>query len=232
MAKRDDLRRSRAGSIINLSSKKMETRLGQSIVRTAHTVKMAFEVDLVHHPRVYLREIVQDLRQAFPEVDFGYRFEGSFLLPDGGFLTLRDTSGREHLILVSEAKRQGTNDLRRSEGLPPQSKGNAIERLGKNLIGIRTWMSAEMIMPFVAFGEGCDFADDSYILDRVAALAMFAPLNRIEVLNVGPEGAFARGSFFFREAGWTVREMEDIQTEIATRSIHYYFAKYGEASFR
>ncbi|MCQ3807647.1 MAG: hypothetical protein KTV16_10300 [Acidimicrobiia bacterium] len=52
------------------------------------------------------------------------------------------------------------------EGKPKQAKGNAIERLGKNVIGFRTAMMNEAIVPFVCFGSGCDFADDSSILDR------------------------------------------------------------------
>ena len=61
----------------------------------------------------------------------------SFIKPDGGFLYATDKEGNKKLILVAEVKRQGTNDKRLSEGLPKQAKGNAIERLGKNLVGIR-----------------------------------------------------------------------------------------------
>ena len=76
-------------------------------------------------------------------------------------------------ILISEAKNQGTNDLRLQEGLTKQAKGNAIERLGKNVIGLRTALMRESIFPFVCFGYGCDFAPDSSILDRVTTIAMF-----------------------------------------------------------
>lgn len=54
-------------------------------------------------------------------------------------------------------KNQGTNDRRAREGLPRQAKGNAIERLGKNVIGLRAALMRESIFPFVCFGYGCDF---------------------------------------------------------------------------
>lgn len=134
-------------------------------------------------------------------------------------------------ILISEVKNQGTNDLRVAEGKSKQAQGNAIERLGKNVIGFRTAMMNEGIIPFVCFGYGCDFADTSSILDRVVTIAMFGPLNRINVVNQGESGVFNRGSFFFREAAWSEEEMSAIMHEIAQRSVHYYYAKYGQEAF-
>ena len=90
-----------------------------------------------------------------------------------------------------------TNDLRAEEGLPAQSKGNAIERLGKNLIGLRSALFRENIFPFVCFGYGCDFAPGSTILDRVSVMAMFGELNRTYLFNE-EQGRFKRGSFYFR----------------------------------
>jgi len=56
-------------------------------------------------------------------------------------------------------------------------------------------------------------------------------LNKIYLVNEGDGGRFNRGSFFFREKAWTEEEMEEVMYEIASRSIHYYFAKYGESAF-
>jgi type II restriction enzyme len=58
---------------------------------------------------------------------------------------------------------------------------------------------------------------------------MFGPLNEIELSN---RGQFNRGSFFFQEKKWTQTRMADIMYEVADRSIHYYFSKYGKAAFR
>jgi len=134
-------------------------------------------------------------------------------------------------VLISEVKNQGTNDLRAREGLPKQAKGNAIERLGKNLIGLRAALLKEAIFPFVCFGYGCDFEDDSSILDRVSTMAMFGRLNETYLHNE-ESGKFNRGSFYFRPQRWAVAEMVSVMNDIAERSILYYFSKYREKHFR
>jgi len=231
MAKREDLRRTRKGTVINVSSRKMESLLMVAVHDVIERLENKFDVKLEHSSKVFLKEITQHLSDSFPDIEFKHHFDTSFLTPDGGFLFLLDNQGRRHTILISEAKRQGTNDLRASEGLGKQAKGNAIERLGKNVIGFRTWMATENILPFVVFGEGVDFAEDSSILDRVSTIAMFAPLNQVEVANLGEHGKFNRGSFFFRVETWQPEEMSDILFDVAQRSIYYYFSKHGEKTF-
>ena len=151
------------------------------------------------------------------------------MAPDGGFLFIKNNQNDAltYPILISEVKKQGTNRLRRKEGLPKQAKGNAIERLGKNVIGLRTALMRESIFPFVCFGYGCDFEDDSSILDRVSTMAMFGRLNQIYLHNE-EAGKFDRGSFYFREEEWTVNEMFNVMKEIAARAVLYYFSKYGK----
>jgi type II restriction enzyme len=232
MANREDLRRTRKGTVINVSSRKMESLLMVAVTEVIERLEAKFEVTFEHSSKMYLKDITSHLSSSYPEIEFKHHFESSFLTPDGGFLFMLDRHGKRHTILISEAKRQGTNDLRASEGLAKQSKGNAIERLGKNVIGFRTWMATENILPFVVFGEGVDFDNDSSILDRVSTIAMFAPLNRVEVANLGEHGKFNRGSFFFRVERWTAQEMAEILFDVAQRSIYYYFSKHGESSFQ
>ena len=133
-------------------------------------------------------------------------------------------------ILIAEVKNQGTNDLRSREGLPKQAKGNAIERLGKNVIGLRAALLRESIFPFVCFGYGCDFEQGSSILDRVTTIAMFGRLN-VTYLHNDQSGRFNRGSFYFRDKKWSIDEMSHVMTDIAERSVLYYVSKYGEARF-
>ncbi len=231
MTKRDDLRRLRAGTIINLSSQKMESELGRAMLGAVAELQTEFPgIKLVHERQVFLKDIVAHLKAAYPEVPFECHFDASFLLPDGGILYAEDSSGRRHVILISEAKRQGTNDLRAAAGLAKQAKGNAIERLGKNMAGFRSWLSTEAIMPFIAFGEGVDFASDSSILDRVTTIAMFGPLNQIQVIDPVDAPVFSRGSFFFRIERWTAGEMCPLLVDVATRSIYYYFSKHGKGA--
>ncbi len=232
MARKDQLREQHAGTVLNLTSKKQEKRVGKALIAVVDRLQGELGV-MLHHEREWkLASVVARLRALFPGVEFDCYFDTSSMRPDGGILSMQDNDGELFPILIVEVKNQGTNVLRRAEGKPPQAKGNAIERLGKNVIGFRTAMMSEGIVPFVCFGDGCDFADTSSILDRVVTIAMFGRLNEIHLMNQGPYGRFNRGSFFFRDREWTVDEMADVMYEIARRSVHYYFAKYGEARFR
>ena len=232
MVRKSDLRKQRAGTVINMTSKKQESDLGQALQSVVARIEEGFGVALEHAGQWKLSDIVSSLRSDFTDIEFHYHFETSAMKPDGGILSILDNEGIARPILITEVKNQGTNDLRAAEGRPRQAKGNAIERLGKNVIGFRTAMMSEAIVPFVCFGYGCDFADDSSILDRVSTIAMFGPLNTVNVVNQGEAGSFNRGSFFFREDRWTVDEMAEIMHEVASRAIHYYFACYGEGAFR
>lgn len=235
MAKKDELREIRAGTIINVTSKKQETEIIQALTRVVEYLvrKFSKKVALVHEKQWLLKDIVSELQQTYPDTEFDYHFHTSSIRPDGGFLYIRGQPGEElsYPILISEVKNQGTNVLRAQEGLPKQAKGNAIERLGKNLIGLRTALMREGIFPFVCFGYGCDFELDSSILDRVTTMAMFGKLNKTYLHNE-EGGRFNRGSFYFRSEKWSVDEMYEIMKDIAERSILYYFSKYKEDHFR
>lgn len=232
MARKNALRSIRSGTVINFTSKKQETRIARAVTAAMNTIESEFGFKLCHDVDWKLQDIVNILSDSFPTIDFHCHFKNTSMKPDGGIVSVLSADGHaKHPILISEVKNQGTNDLRAKEGLKKQAKGNAIERLGKNVIGFRTAMSTENIVPFVCFGDGCDFASDSSILDRVSTIAMFGTLNTPRVINEGPDGVFNRGSFYFRHEAWTAEEMEEIVTEIARRSIHYYLAKYGGDHF-
>lgn len=233
MSRKHQLRKQRAGTVINLTSKKQESRVGKALLQVIPLLETQFKLQLQHDTQWKLKDIVKRLSNEFGDVEFHYHQDTSAMKPDGGILSLvASNSDVLYPILITEVKNQGTNDLRMKEGLGKQSKGNAIERLGKNVIGFRTALTSEGIVPFVCFGDGCDFADGSSILDRVTTIAMFGKLNKICVVNEGPEGVFNRGSFFFRHPAWTSDEMSKIMTEVASRSIHYYLAKYGSDYFK
>ena len=232
MARKSDLRKQRTRTVINLTSRQQESALGVVLKALEGRITDNFNVELEDQSQWRLADIVSSLSESFTDIEFHCHFDTSTMKPDGGVLSILDRSRTARPILIAEVKNQGTNDLRAAEGKPRQAKGNAIERLGKNVIGFRTAMMNESIVPFVCFGYGCDFADDSTILDRVSTIAMFGPLNTINVVNQGESGLFNRGSFFFREAQWTMSEMTDTMYEIASRAIYYYFSRYGEDEFR
>ena len=234
MARKDQLRRQRAGTVINATSKQQETALVQALKRTASHLDSKFaSVEFYHEKSWKLAGIVRELAATHAEVDFHHHFDDTSIQPDGGFVCLKAKEGDSLTfpVLISEVKNQGTNDQRKKEGLPRQARGNAIERLGKNVIGLRAALMRESIFPFVCFGYGCDFEEDSSILDRVTTIAMFGKLNKTYLHNAGTDGRFNRGSFYFRPEKWHVAEMLEIMKDIAERSVLYYFSKYGEDRF-
>jgi len=234
MARKYQLRKQRTGTVINTTSKKQESDVIKALQQVVDYLDKKFEqkIVLVHESQWYLKDIVKELKQTYPGVEFYYHFDSSSIRPDGGILYIRRKFDKlTYPILIAEVKNQGTNELRVAEGLPRQARGNAIERLGKNLIGLRTALMRESIFPFVCFGYGCDFEQGSSILDRVTTMAMFGKLNTIYLHNEG-NGRFNRGSFYFRPQPWSVDEMADIMKQIAERAILYYFSKYGEEHFQ
>jgi type II restriction enzyme len=232
VAQKDRLRQNRYGTVINVTSSKQEIELAEAMLETTEAVTAKFGLRLVQRKSILISEIVADLRAQFPTVPFQDPLPRSSMSPDGGILSVVSSDGKSLPILITEVKNQGTNDLRLAEGKKAHAMGNAIERLGKNVIGFRTMMLDEGINPFVCFGYGYDFQDGSSILDRVRTIAMFGELNRVNVVPEGEDGRFNRGSFYFRQAAWSRAEMVEVMTEVATRAVHYYIAKYGESGLQ
>ena len=232
MVQKDRLRANRFGTVLNVTSSKQEIELGEALVEVSEAITLRFGLELVHHKNVLLSSIVEDLKEAYPSVEWANMSPRSAMNPDGGILSAVTADGRHLPILITEVKNQGTNDLRAAEGLKRQSMGNAIERLGKNVIGFRTMMLEEGIIPFLCFGYGYDFHEGSSILDRVRTIAMFGELNRVSVVPEGEDGRFNRGSFFFRQEPWSREEMVDVMEEVATRSVFFYLSKYGERALQ
>ena len=235
MARKHQLRSQRAGTVINLTSKEQDSDVKKALLQVVEHLdaKFAKKIAFYHESQWYLKDIVAELRHSYPDLEFHYHFDRSSIRPDGGILYVQGKPGDKltYPILIAEVKNQGTNDLRAQEGLPKQAKGNAIERLGKNLIGLRAALMRETIFPFVCFGYGCDFEEDSSIRDRVSTMAMFGRLNTTYLHNE-EGGKFNRGSFYFHPAKWSVDEMAAIMKDIAERSVLYYFSKYREDHFR
>lgn len=187
-------------------------------------------INLCHEKKIYLKDIVAKLRKIYPNEDWLYNFETSTIKPDGGILYLIDKGGKQYPILIAEQKSQGTNNRVIQETGKKQARGNAIERLGKNLIGLRTWLKDEEIFPFVCFGSGCDFEQNSSILDRVSTMAEFSKLNNINLFAT-VDSKRCPGSFYFHEKALLKNDFLKIMMDIAERSILYYFSKYGKESF-
>lgn len=219
----------RNGTVINRISSKQKKQLHQAVKRVAATIVEKFPGIVIDwEQKLRLVDIIEALRFNFPHVTFAKPLTTSSIKPDGGFLYLRNNNGDRFPILITEKKNQGTNDIQELEGKKKQSRGNAIERLGKNVIGLRTFLLSENIFPFVCFGDGCDFEEGSSICDRVITISMFGELNKQHLHNIPP---FNRGAFYFRSEQWMEDEMFRLSLDIAISSTYYYFSRYGRSSF-
>lgn len=233
MSHKEQLRKQRINTVINGISSKQEKLLVTAVENVSQRLLAHFPgLKIFWEKEKKLCDAIVELQRVFPDIRFANVLPTSSMKPDGGILYVSSVDEKQSFpILITEKKNQGTNDKRKSEGLKRQAKGNAIERLGKNVIGFRTWMLSEHVFPFVCFGDGCDFENGSSILDRVVTIAMFGELNKENVMSEGPNYEFNRGSFYFREEPWTEKEMEDISFSVAVKAVHYYFAKFGEEKF-
>lgn len=225
MANSDFLRNNLNQHVIkNSKSKYMDKEIIVATNRAIETLSQRYpQLSFSWEKTMRLTDIIAMLSKQYPEYAhlFGEPQESSFISPDGGFLFATNKQGQRRLVLVAEVKRQGTNDARKLEGLKKQALGNAIERLGKNLIGIRAIFKNEGILPFICFGHGYDFKPGSSILDRVLTMNEFFPLNKVFVeKNYLP---FEPVTMLFRYESWTVEEMTDHLLEVAERAIQYKF---------
>jgi type II restriction enzyme len=233
MATKGQLAKQRLNQIINEKSKEEEKQCLRAVARVLASIEEQ-GVQCEWEKNLHLKDVEACLKESFPDEEFGGIVKtkrGGWMMPDGGILYIVDKSGKRYPILISEVKNQGTNDARLAEGKDKQAQGNAIERLGKNVIGLRAYMLNEKIFPFVCFGDGCDFAEGSSILNRVVTIALFGKLNVNNTCNSGPNGIFNRGSFYFREEKWTEDEVYTRMLEVAVTAVEYYFKKYGKENF-
>ena len=131
MARKQQLRQQRAGTVINVTSKEQESDVIKALVRVVNRLDRRFakKIVLAHEKQWHLKDIVTELRQTYPDTTFHYHFDASSIQPDGGILHIRGTDGDNLMypVLIAEVKNQGTNDFRAKEGLPKQARGNAIE---------------------------------------------------------------------------------------------------------
>lgn len=86
MARKNALRGLRTGTVINATSKEQEKTVIQALNRVVSDLARKHGIQLVHDKTWALKDIVEELRASFPEVEFYYAFESSYMSPDGGIL--------------------------------------------------------------------------------------------------------------------------------------------------
>ncbi len=175
---------------------------------------------------IKISDMISFIKKAGIRSEF-YAYDDRIIKPDGGIIYLVDEEKNiKYPLVIAEAKHQGTNEERINEGKKKQATGNAIERLGKNLTAIKSYMHYEDITPFVCFGHGCDFAEnEKTVLTKIWVLNEFYDINRIFVNKRDKDkdhGGFSPVSMYFREKPWTEEEMFNIMKEIAEYSFRYW----------
>jgi type II restriction enzyme len=211
----------------NLLSKGDDKKIAVVMEQVISHLDTRFKLAVLEYRLEYVRsikllELIDIIKSYDRRTDFAVLANPeAFIKPDGGILILRKEKDERYkrIVLAVEMKRQGTNDQRAAEGKAKQAQGNAIERLGKNLIGVRATLQYEKVTPFVCFGWGVDFAEGSSIRDRVITMNEFYPLNRIFIHK---QDTYSPVSMFFREKEWSKPELFDIMKDIAEASITTY----------
>lgn len=156
--------------------------------------------------------------EAYSKRAFNIKYDYSkrSLQPDGGVIWMDN----KYPILITEMKRQGTNNERIAEGKEKQAIGNAIERLGKNLKGFECLYENDDILPFICFCWGCDVVNEIF-LGKVYTLNSF---NEVNIIYDFP--CKARNKPFtclLKEIGpFDIEEMISAMLQIAESSIIYY----------
>lgn len=176
---------------------------------------------------IKISDMINFIKSRGVRSEFYIYDDGRSIVPDGGIIYLvDDVKNIKYPLVIAEVKHQGTNKERELEGKEKQATGNAIERLGKNLTAIKTYMHYENITPFVCFGHGCDFASNEFtVLTKVLCLNEFYDINKIYVNKRDSDrdhGGFSPVSMYFREEVWSANEMFDIMKEIAEYSFRYW----------
>ena len=216
----------------NQQSKESDKAILQAMEKTIDYLKDRFKDDLENCQLIHKREITyNDIISIIKSKDIRKEFDNVFpnraIKPDGGIIYLERKNFKK-VVLISEVKKQGTNKERQAAGKKKQAQGNAIERLGKNLIGIKAMLTHEFITPFVCFGWGCDFKEDyknDFVMAKISMLNEFYKLNKTYVYKRDGDSShnhFAPVSMYFRENKWSEDDMFKILKEVAEDSIRYY----------
>ena len=209
-------------AIFNESALQHERKLQESVLKIKSELESMYpELKFTHRKKLYLSEIVEKLGKTFtPESKKPY------VNPDGGLLFI-EWNGTEYPILISEAKKQGSNDVRLKKGLKIQSRANAIERAYKNALAFSQYNEKLDYNPYVIFACGCDFDKDSSIIDRLWHLTRFEPMNtNLSLFNEDVTSVYLKGHHYTEEPNfWTVLEIYEIMKEIAVGIINHVTGK-------
>tara|TARA_Y100000296_G_scaffold961_1_gene973 strand:- start:668 stop:1354 length:687 start_codon:yes stop_codon:yes gene_type:complete len=200
-------------TIFNENAFQHERNLQDSVLQLKEELESIYpKLKFIHRKKLYLSVIAKKLGKT----SWTPSSKNPYISPDGGLLYL-EWKGVEYPILISEAKKQGTNDERLLEGKKPQSRGNGIERAHKNAKEFSLYNEKLDYNPYIIFACGCDFDEESSIIDRLWGLTRYEPMNKnLSLYHEDVTSVYLRGHHYTEEPNfWTVIELYEVIKEIA-----------------
>ena len=200
-------------TIFNEEALQHERKLQHSVLKIKSELESLYpELKFTYQKKLHLSEIAKKLGKT----SWKPASKKPYVDPDGGLLFL-EWNGVRYPILISEAKKQGTNDERYKEGKKKQGRGNGIERAFKNALAFSQYNEKLDYNPYVIFGCGCDFDTDSSIIDRLWGLTRYEPMNKnLSLHHEDVTSVYLKGHHYTEEPNfWTVSEIYEIMKEIA-----------------
>jgi type II restriction enzyme len=200
-------------SMFNDAAKCHETNVLDTAYEVLHELNKKYNDCFILETKLSKKDIAQSL--GFKN----YKSQGrdSFVKPDGGIIYYVKNN-KKYPVLITEAKKQGTNDIRATEGKAKQGKGNAIERAYKNYKELELYCKNLPVFPYVIFAYGCDFEDGSSINDRLDAMTEYLPRNKI---YTGTKHKIV--NLFVRANSFTKDEIYNIMLKVAQKSFKELF---------
>jgi type II restriction enzyme len=187
-------------SIFNESAKELEKNLSDTVKSLIPVLKELFpDIEIWWEWKLDKINIAKNIGKS----NWKPCSKNPYIKPDGGILFAK-IKGKIYPILISEAKKQGTNDKLLEEGKKKQAKGNAIERAVKNHSELKLFFKPYDFYPYVVFASGCDFEQKSSINDRLDCMTEYEPRNVEYIFH--PDKL---ATIWIREDIWTHSEIYD-----------------------
>ena len=101
MSKKEDLRKQRENTIINEISSQQEKELDLAITMVQNALMKEFKgISLRIEKQWFLKDVIEDLKKAFPNIEFHHHHLKSSMRPDGGILSLENKKELHLMINV------------------------------------------------------------------------------------------------------------------------------------
>jgi type II restriction enzyme len=218
------------GVVNSEDSIKTEHRVKKVLALSFNFVENKYKnLKFLHEDKIYKSDINSIVKRNFnqPELGTNQSVKSSFIRPDGGIIWII-INNKKYPLMITEAKKQGSNDKRAAKGLPKQGKGNAIERAYKNIKEGELIFNGEDFFSYIILCKGCDLEDtNSSIRDRLTSSNLSSPFDKLYLKKVEDVfgGKHCRTSWFIKQM--SDDELFNIYIEALEYAIQYYIKKYN-----